>query len=50
MSGMDATLSLKQAKAQQDRTSADKQEHQGPKSKGSAKCDDICMKVQHQGK
>jgi len=46
---MDANLSLKEAKAQQERTSADHQMHQG--KKGSAKGGDgICEKVAHQGK
>jgi len=49
MAGMDANLTLAQAKAQQERICAHT-EHQGPKSKGSTKTDHICEKVAHQGK
>ena len=50
MAGMDANLSLEQARKQQTRTSSDNETHQGPKKSGSAKCDNICEKVAHQGK
>lgn len=50
MAGMDANLTIAQAKVQQDRTSHDNQMHQGPKKKSMAKCDELCTKVSHQGK
>jgi hypothetical protein len=50
MSGQDATLSIKEAKAQQDRTSADNQMHQGPKKKGGMGHTELCEKVAQQGK
>jgi hypothetical protein len=50
MSGQDATLTLEQARKQQERTSCDHEEHQGSKSKGgSAQTDHVCEKVKHQG-
>lgn len=54
MAGQDATLSLKEAKAQQERIQAGNQNneghHQGPKHSGHSGHTDICEKVQHQGK
>lgn len=49
MSGQDATLTMEQAKKQQERTSCDHQEHQGKKSKGMAQTDHVCEKIKHQG-
>jgi hypothetical protein len=49
MAGQDATTPLKQAKAQQERISHDHQEHQGKKG-GHTGHNEICEKVQHQGK
>jgi hypothetical protein len=49
MSGQDATLSLKQAKAQQERIQCH-EDHQGPKPKGSdAQVEHLEKKVKHQG-
>ena len=50
MSGQDATLSLEQAKRQQERICASNTEHQGPKGSSGGKHDPICEKVAHQGK
>ncbi len=51
MAGQDATLTLEQAKKQQERicASGSGSEHQGPKD-SSGKHDPICEKVSHQGK
>jgi hypothetical protein len=48
MAGMDANLSLSQAKAQQERIQHGSQ-HQGPK-KSSKGMPDVCEKASHQGK
>ena len=50
MSGMDANLTLEQAKKQQERTSCDHESHQGPKHADSKCADHICEQVKHQGK
>lgn len=53
MSGMDANLTIAQAKAQQERTSASSAgtgAHQGPMKKGKGMSHEICEKVPHQGK
>jgi hypothetical protein len=53
MSGQDATLTMEQAKRQQERISAGQAGtgmHQGPMKSGDSKCDPICEKVSHQGK
>lgn len=49
MAGMDANLTLEQAKKQQERICHTGSEHQGPKSSASSG-DSICKKVSHQGK
>ena len=53
MSGQDATLTIEQAKKQQERVSASQAgtgAHQGSMSGSSKGCDPICEKVAHQGK
>jgi hypothetical protein len=50
MSGQSATLSLKEAKAMQERICAHgTSEHQGPKSGSDKNCEHVCEKVKHQG-
>ena len=48
MAGMDANLTIEQAKKQQERTCAGGND-QGPKKSGKGG-DSICEKTQHQGK
>lgn len=53
MSGQDATLTIEQARKQQERVSANHSgtgEHQGPMKSGGGKHDPLCEKVAHQGK
>ena len=48
MAGQDATLTLEQAKKQQERIMANSENHQGPKNPSSHH--ELCEKTPHQGK